>query len=90
LESRQSNNIYTVFHIDLTLSEEIFIDEMVADTKIEAKALAETSFSGHTILIIHKKVCEKKADNYPNARFINGEFRASAATENSMFKAPAE
>jgi hypothetical protein len=90
LKSGQPDNIFTVFHIDPAFSEEIYIDEMAADTESEARTLVERCFSGHTILIIRKQVCEKKADSYPNARFINGEFHASSATESSLSKAPAE
>jgi hypothetical protein len=90
LKSGQPSNVFTVFHIDPAFSEEIYIDEMAADTESEARELVERCFSGHTILIIRKQVCEKKVDAYPNARFINGEFRVSSVTESSLSKAPAE
>jgi hypothetical protein len=82
LGAERSKDLFTVFHVDPALSDEIFIDEMAVESEAEARDLIEQQFAGHTILIIRKQTAEKrhgeKADAYPNARFINGEFRASS------------
>jgi hypothetical protein len=82
LVAERSNGLFTVFHVDPALSDEIFINELAAQTEAEARKLIEYRFAGHTILIIrkqtHGKEPGKKTDSYPNARFINGEFRASS------------
>ncbi|MBT4702922.1 MAG: hypothetical protein HOB79_17765 [Rhodospirillaceae bacterium] len=81
LPADRSKGLFTVFHIDPALSDEIFIDEIAAETEAEARSLIKHYFAGHTILIVRKQTHEnnqgEKADAYPNARFINGEFRAS-------------
>jgi hypothetical protein len=81
LKADRSKGLFTVFHIDPALSDEIFIDEMAAETETEVRSLIKQRFTGHTILIVRKQTHGeshgKKADAYPNARFINGEFRAS-------------
>ena len=86
----QSTNVFTIFHVNPAFSEEIYIDEMAADTENEARKLVEHCFTGHTILIIRKQVSEKKADYYPNARFINGKFRASLVAESTFSKGLAD
>lgn len=76
-DADQQSGLFTVFHIDPAMSEEIYIDEMAAETEVGARGLIEQCFAGHTILIIRKQTGGKKVDAYPNARFINGKFRAS-------------
>ncbi len=78
LATDMSISLFTVFHIDPALSDEIFINEMAVDTEAEARSQIERNFAGHTILIVRKQIQGKKADAYPSARFINGEFRASS------------
>lgn len=66
--------LFTVIHVDKTAPEAICIDLVSAKNEAAANTVAKRKFPNSTVLRVSLNVEDVEASQYPDARFIKGEF----------------
>lgn len=84
---------YSVFHVRRNAPEEIHIDRIDAPDQDAARQIAQRLFRDSTILHIRREIDPEEigeSGDYPSARFIRGEFLASAGPDGARAADPGD
>jgi hypothetical protein len=66
---------FTIIHVDKNTPEAICIDLIAAKNEMAATTAAKRQFPNSTILRVSSSDDAIESSDYPDARYINGEFR---------------
>jgi len=70
-----SETTFTITHVDKNAPEAICIDLITARNEAAANTVAKRQFPNSTILRVAANTSSHSTSDYPDARFIKGEFR---------------
>ncbi|MEE8392703.1 MAG: hypothetical protein V3R66_00040 [Rhodospirillales bacterium] len=81
---------FSVFHIRKNSPSDVLVDIITAANEGVARMAAQQLFVDSTILRVEREIKEQENTgqaDYPNARFINGEFlKASSSDESTLLE----